>query len=460
MPPLSLPLASSHFTLDLSGVSCFFGGEEAISAMATVHLYEGRRWLGWYNCPGTFSFAARFSQMANTRVWDGLFPPKSPPPVLLGLGLDGKMGPNYIAALSGTMMHTGYLAYLAVKRSKEVKEVLIPGRLTNPINVAYLDMGPVDYHAPLKRLPLSRTPSGFVPMVISAVTCVMCALVYDWFSFSMILLGMAASGLATFVVGQGRLKIKEPIRNSAADPPPGVLLGEDTVLVIKGDEGGVNAITRGRFELDTDLQTKNKFDRGLQRSYSAVGALCLFLFTTQLILQLLLIPRGTLFGQIMFIVSLSASWMYNYFLSTFDREKIQAKLLFQTLGNPQMHRFCVGTRPMMAVLVCILLFDDVEDSCAQEGQDRRLGILNACLPFINSTRGVWKRWMDKVVEQLMSPDDVSLSRLTIGDEDRTLSETEKALLLTLLGDARAAFEWYLDNWTMYSSSNNNEATKG
>ncbi|KAN0100082.1 hypothetical protein V8E55_000066 [Tylopilus felleus] len=459
MPPLTTPLANSQFTLDLSGVASFFGGEEAISAIATVHLYEGRRWFGWYNCPGTFSFAARFARMANPRAWDGLFSRRTAPPVLLGLGLDGKTGPNYIAALSGTMVHTGHLAHLTINRSKQLTEVMVPGRLTNPIDVVYLVMGPVDYNAPIKRLPLTYALSGLIPITISTVTCVMCALVCDWCSFSMILLGIVSSGMATVVAGRGRLIMKKSARNSVTDPPPGILLGEDSVVVIKGEEGGVNAITRARFDLDTELETEGRFRRGLYQSYSAMRIVCLFLFTTQFVLQLLLVPQGTLFGQIMFLISLSASWTYNYYLSSFDTETIQARLLFQTLGSPHMHRFCVGTRMTMAVLVCLLLFDDVTDSSAEEGQDRRLGILQACLPQVNATRGVWKIWMDKVVEQLMNADDTSLSRLTI-DEDTSLSETEWTLLFTLLGDARAAFEWYFDNWGLYCSSTTSHPTKG
>ena len=52
----------------------------------------------------------------------------------------------------------------------------------------------------------------------------------------------------------------------------------------------------------------------------------------------------------------------------------------------------------------------------------------------------------------MSADDASLSRLTVDeDEGASLSETERALLFTLLGDARATFEWYSDNGAMYST---------
>jgi hypothetical protein len=48
MVRLPEPWEGVDFNLDSSGVAGFFGGEEAISAMATVHLYRGRKWLGWY----------------------------------------------------------------------------------------------------------------------------------------------------------------------------------------------------------------------------------------------------------------------------------------------------------------------------------------------------------------------------------------------------------------------------
>lgn len=70
------------------------------------------------------------------------------------------------------------------------------------------------------------------------------------------------------------------------------------MVAIKGEERGVNAIPRARFKLDTDLETRDRYDRGLHQSYS-MGVVCLFLFTT----GQLLVPQGTVFGQIMFIVS-------------------------------------------------------------------------------------------------------------------------------------------------------------
>lgn len=96
-----------------------------------------------------------------------------------------------------------------------------------------------------------------------------------------------------------------------------------------------------------------------------MGLARLFLF----ILQLLLVTQGTLFGQIMlmFIISLSASRIDNHCLSSFDMDKIQAKL--KTLGSPtNAFDLCLDGDDD-GDLGSPLLFDDVTDSLAQEGQD-------------------------------------------------------------------------------------------
>ena len=41
--------------------------------------------------------------------------------------------------------------------------------------------------------------------------------------------------------------------------------------------------------------------------------ICAFLLLSQFIVQLLLVPQGTLFGQIMFLASFTVSWGYNVY---------------------------------------------------------------------------------------------------------------------------------------------------
>ena len=129
MPPLKNPIApNSKFTLNTAGVAGFFGGEEAISAMATVHLYEHRRWLGWFNSPGSYTIAKGFGRMANSRFWDGLFPGSNDSSTET-FELDGKQGPQYIAALPGTELQTRHLGHLMTEESKEVE----PKDITRPL---------------------------------------------------------------------------------------------------------------------------------------------------------------------------------------------------------------------------------------------------------------------------------------------------------------------------------------
>ena len=491
MPPLGTPLAHSKFSLNSAGVAGFFGGKEAISAMATVHLYTGRRWLGWYNSPGSYTIAKRFGRMANSRFWDGLFPGPNDPPAT-SFALDGKQGPKYIAALSGTTMQTGHLGYLTMERSKDMEPTDIPGRETASVCVSYLAMKKVNYETPVELQPLKDALVAIIPITCSVAACVFSALVCDWYSFSSILLGIFSSGLASCVIGAGKLVLKT-VKKPADGCPPGhgVLFGEHDIVVIKGNESDVNAITKGHFDLETDSQegskkknqqqgnketdsqqgrketesqqgTKENGSRqifkakGAVRCYHAIGCSSLLL-AFQFLFQLQLIPQASLVGQIMVLSSLGVSWAYNSYLSSLEKEKTQAKILFQKLDNPEMLRFCTGTRTTMAVFVCLLLFHGVDVREERKGE-LFTKALRSCIP--NDTV-VWKRWLALVVEQLLHLPD-SLPRLENADGDQEnradsepfphlknleegdsdLTKQDRNLLNQLLNDARSAIKGY------------------
>ncbi|KAF8124118.1 hypothetical protein EV363DRAFT_1354587 [Boletus edulis] len=463
MPPLVAPLAQyPKFNLNPAGVASFFGGEEAISAMTTIHLFKGRRWLGWYNAPGNGKVAKDLGRMANSRFWDGLFPGPNDPPAVF-FGLDGKKGPQYIAALSGTTLPTQHLGYLTMERSKDVKEEVIRGRKTTPVTVAYLAMKNVENEAPVKWFPLIVSAIwGLIPIIVCVTTCVMCALVYDWFSFSVILAGMIASGLTSAVIGKGRLVIKSVRQPSAGAPPGhGILIGEDGIVVIKGAKRDVNVITKGRFDLvmavkqGIEKSVKEKHDQKDEDDYEDVEAagrnipnhhaigLCSLLLFVSVLLQLLLIPQGTFFGQFLFLVSLGVSWGYNCYLSSLERERIQADMLFKALGDPDMRRFRIGTRATMAVFVCLLVFHGVERSSPEKDRDLRIKILNSC---VSNDTIIWRRWKEKVIEQHLNIDDGAdmLPYLAENKEDEELSQVDRELLRVLLGDADVAFRAYFD----------------
>ena len=301
-------------------------------------------------------------------------------------------------------MQTGHLGYLALERCKEVlEETRVPGRQTTPAFVALIDLGSVDYDHNVPRLSKTNAFLALIPVIVSIVTCVMCALAFDWYSFSVILVGILASGFASMTIGSGKLFLKS-VRNPAQGSPPGdgilvPAIWEDMVVVVKGAEPAVNAITKGKFGLELRAITR-----------------CSLLHMLKFVAQLF-IPQGTPFGQLMFIISLCVSWAYNFYISSLRTERVQAGILFQKLGDPQIRKFAIGTRTTMAAFVAFLVFHGVNNPSHIAIQNT----LRTCLPYDTY---VWEKWRNKVARQVC---DKSLSCLKLDDEgdDSGLTESDK-----------------------------------
>ncbi|KAH0840293.1 hypothetical protein J3R83DRAFT_1302 [Lanmaoa asiatica] len=413
----TLSLDKSRFTLDTSGVAGVFGGDEAVSAMATVHVYENRRWLGWYNSPGSYQIAKRYGLLVNSRFFDGFFPGVHTDPATL-FDLDGWKGPRFRAAHSGTIMEeTGHLAALFMKECAAREGKVVEGRKTRAVGVtiAKLNHVPAPQMYP-KRINAYSPVFASIPIAVSVSTCVACGVFDDWYSFSMILLGIITSGISCFVIGSGKFVFTHPDPAKGSPPGDGILSSDKEIVLLKGAEGSVNSITRGRFSLDFSSEPQ----------YKNIGW-CSVLLTIQFIAQLLLIPQGSLFGQIMFVTSLGVSWIYNSWLSSLDKEKIQRDILLNSvLEKPVLTRYCFGTRTSMVVFVLLVLEPEEPNK-----------ILNELLP--NDTK-VWRHWKETIVRRL-----VDKEKLEFGDSDWELngfSQQERSLLETLYGDAQAAYGGY------------------
>ncbi|KAG0698680.1 hypothetical protein DFH29DRAFT_940184 [Suillus ampliporus] len=412
-----MPLSDSKFTLDTSGVAGFFGGDEAVSAMATVHIYQGRKWLGWYNSPGSYLIAKRYGQLANSRLWDGLFPGVNTDPATL-FELDGWKGPKFKGVESGSIIpETGHLAALMAKECQTQQGIDVPGRRTQPVGVTIVDLHyiPEATMTP-KQLKKYTSALALIPMSVSIGTCIACGIFRDWYSFSMILLGIIASGISCFVIGSGKFTFFHPTPSPGAPRGDGLLLADNNVIVLLGEEGAVNSITRGKFSLYF----------GSEPEYRNIG-LCSLILTTQFVAQLLLIPQGTLFGQIMFVASLAVSWAYNSWLSSLDKEEVQRRLLLDVvLKRPLLTKYMLGTRTTMAVFVLLAL-----------NPSHPAKILDDILP--NDTK-VWKRWKSIVLSRLQSGEKMHFE--SADWDDGSFNGNESTLLKTLLGDAQAAYDGY------------------
>ncbi|KAG1788881.1 uncharacterized protein HD556DRAFT_1496114 [Suillus plorans] len=143
----------------------------------------------------------------------------------------------------------------------------------------------------------------------------------------------------------GKFTFSHPIPAPGTPRGDGLLLADNNIIVLLGQEGAVNSIARGKFSLNFDSETE----------YRNIG-ICSSILTMQCIAQLLLIPQATLFGQIMLLASLAVSWAYTPWLSSFDKSEIQRRLLVDVvLKRPLMTKYMLGTRTTMAVFVLLAL---------------------------------------------------------------------------------------------------------
>ena len=430
MPAPLIPLSDSDLNLDISGVAGFFGGDVAVSAMATVHVYQGRKWLGWYNSPGSYEIAKRYGQLGRSRFWDGLYPGINVDPAVL-FELDGMNGPKYRAVHSGTVMtKTGHLAHLLIQECKSIPLTNVHSlphtRTTTPACVTVVNLThepPREQHPRLVRD--STSPLAFIPILVSCVTSAACAYYRDWFCFSMIVLGMVSSGLSCYVIGTGVFTFTHPLPAKGAPHGDGVLeSSSEEIVILKGPEGAINPITRGRFSLKYSSEPE----------YHNIG-ICSMLLTVQFLAQLIIVPQGEIFGQIMFLTSLAISWMYNSYLSSLDKESVQRRILvLQVLQKPMMRKYQLGTWTILVVFVLLVL------SPADEEALRK--VLDDMLP--NETV-VWRYFKNNTlheIRKIMTDEKTAFILDTAIIDGFELSD--RTLLKTLYHDARTAYTAYVE----------------
>ncbi|KAG2129015.1 hypothetical protein DEU56DRAFT_915330 [Suillus clintonianus] len=479
--PVSTNSRNFNFNLDVSGVAGFFGGDEAVQAMMTIHLYKARRWSGWYNAPGSFAIAKYLGPIANSRFWNALFPGPNKDPEEV-FGLDNQLGPKYIASQSGTIIDkTTHLAYLLAQKSKEVrplnKVMGRPGRKTQPMTLTVVkvnDMFGVQSETrPQDSSQLhdsEKTPTTIVgvldhnkwlaimPILASLSTCGLCAYNRDWYCFAMILLGVISNGLTYLVVGSAFVVLKGVKPADNAPPGDGMLVDDSSnhIVILKGEERAVNGVTKGRFclEYTPDARcrrapTDPRSDPEAQRNeigpkeYRSIG-LCSLLLGMQSLLQLLLIPQGTLFGQFMFLSSFVISWVYNLYLSSLDKEKVQQQLLFRTLKVGPMSKFELGTRTTAAVFAALVLRPPPESASASFEASK---LLKCFLPNETAVWNKWRKHIGRHIETVNWTQDTdweeNLKSLKTCD-DTELRKEERDLLAELLDDAGDAFQGYFE----------------
>ncbi|KAF9562635.1 hypothetical protein CPC08DRAFT_706529 [Agrocybe pediades] len=423
MPPI--PLQNSSFDLDVSGIAGFFGGEESFSAISNVHLIRGRRWLGWYNSPGSYFVAKKYGVLARGRFWDGLFPGVNVEPAEM-LGLNGKRGPRFLGVHSGTKLDkTGHLASLFVNYCSGLKEDQVVGSAAAQSNsfltIVHLGDFPREIEDNNGEIASSRLapfdPIAVIPILYSVGAAVVSAVFGDWFCFSMIVLGIFCNGIASLVLGSGILRMKGPTPSKHSPPADGIFFTNGTgtrVVVVKGNAKIVGMLTAGSFALEY----------GSQPQYGDIG-FSAFILIAQFLLQLFIVPQGELFGQIMFLSSLGVSWLHNAYLASIDREELQMKIVMDVLLKNS-HTWTVRFEKYTSLAVFAATTLQARDTQR---------VMDAFIP--NDTR-VWRNVKAQVAEGIeRNLDHREMARLRDADG---LDESEQGLAKDMLSFASEAYQ--------------------
>ncbi|KAI6042762.1 hypothetical protein EDC04DRAFT_3088351 [Pisolithus marmoratus] len=432
MPPLDLldprtliaeptPLSNVKFVLNSAAVAGLLGGEEALASMAAVHVFGGKAWgtrLGWYNSPGSYTMGIRFMRLARSAT-----PAYKHGEVQADLAAlfeyNGWKGPKFTAVHSGTTMQdTGHIAALLKKECTDLSTVtgVAEGRETQPTSVTIAKLGePPKANAEVQSPILYVSYFAIIPVIISTAALVLSAVYSDWYALAVILFGVTANGLASLVIGSGKFFFTHPDPAPGSPSGDGILDFDDGVVLLVGKEGAVNSVTRGRFFLL--FQSKGA---------SLKLGICSILLITQSLAMLILISQSLFFGQLMFVGSLACSWAYNLWVWTFDKEKIQRKILNKILGQPVFIKFILKTRTSMLVFVALAL--QLRDSTK---------IMRV---FVIPSTEVWVKWEEMVIERL-----VDGRELEFKEEDWNCDgfcDEQKSLLEVLLKDAMVAYELF------------------
>ena len=407
-------------TFSTAGLLGFAGSDEHLGATQASHILGRKLLPSAYNSPGSYAAGKNYAALAKSRVFDGLHPGISADPATLSPNTDSASGPKYTAAFSGTIIsETGPIARTIMDHSKTLAVNVIEGRVTTPSSVTVVELP----NAPRSEVhPTAKVHAPVIlPFVASAAAAAACGAMGDWTTATMIAAGMVCNGVASFSLKEGDLTFSRPVTTPGAPAGDGYLESGTEFVVLKGPEGAVASVTRGRFTL-------RFHDEASHRKLKLSGTV----LTVQCFLQLIFVPQGTILGQFIFLLSMAISWLYNAYVSRQEQVAWERLVLEDLLKAPSMTRYSLGTRTTTAVfLMQVLKPSNIEEQLA--------------LLLPNNTP-VWRFWRQTVARRLQTEKPSFVGAQLDGAP--AFSADESKLLTTLFGDAQAA----VDGFAKLSSS--------
>jgi hypothetical protein len=258
------------------------------------------------------------------------------------------------------------------------------------VTIAHLRDVPDGKIYPTLSSPLKESLLALTTALSSLCGCALCGYYHDWFCFSMILLGIVASGLSWLTIGSLTLIFTHPTPAGGVPEGGGIMKSGSEIVILCGKEKDVNSVTRGRFSFKTQDSDPN-----YRPEYRSIGISAMLLML-QFLAQLLLIPQGTLFGQIVFLSTLAVSWVFNSYLSSTDRDTTQREALLKAVWNHlEMRRFKFRTWTSATVFTLLHAWKEQSPEIRKLEAARGAPALRVLLDYLmpNNTT-VWQRWKD------------------------------------------------------------------
>ncbi len=382
----------------------------------------------------------RCAPIAHSTFWDSIFPAQGRDPARI-LGLEAKSGPTFLET-SGETVRTGHPAYLIARLAHKLPSAQSSPSIDHAFHVSIVDLPEEPYESPasersarplsyavladlvlLRPLPRShrrshrRQPNRVrlyrdlfavvfiwaIPAYASTATCILCALARDWWCFVSILIGVYAGAFIRVALGMGRFTVASPdcVQHPQEETDEkeegcnhthaseGLLLHARGIIVLRGSKSTLVRLTRGRFHIE--------FSARMDSIQINIGLSALAI---QFLMQLVLIPQGTLFGQLMFVASLAVSSMYNVHLAM-RQDTLQTQYLLDLCGLNQssFKQTPMKSKAGMAVFACLAL------------RHQPLYAPRKLLDELVTANGaVWSRWKGLVAGKLETGEPIEFSQ--------------------------------------------------
>ncbi|KAI6017796.1 hypothetical protein BKA83DRAFT_4534712 [Pisolithus microcarpus] len=309
----------------------------------------------------------------------------------------GRKGPQFRAIFSRTtLQEMDHVAALLVKQCTDLLGTQIHSRETEPVSVTIVNLTYVPHHEEFPMLYGHCAPFyTSIPILVSMGT--------------LILFSIIVNDVSCLVIGSGTLCFIHLTPVPGSPPGDGILGCDEGVVLLKGQEGDVNAVMKGRFSLL--LECKDAW-----QSITLIRA----------ITQLILVPQSSPFGQLMFVISVAVSWLYKLFWWSINKEKVKTDLLMKVLGRPCLAKFILITPVSMVIFIPLALdMDDPKD------------IINSFPP---PNTWAWQIWKAAVIKRLWNRKKLMFDASDCNEP--SLLEGEQQVLETLFKDAQHAYEGF------------------